>query len=259
MADAPRPASYGPYAEVYDATVEQWFWDRIFALVLRLARREGVAVRRVLDLACGTGVAAVRFAERGYEVTGIDISEPMLRRARARARAAGVEVRFLRQDMRAFRVPERVDLVACLYDSLNHLLAERDLAATFRAVRRALRPGGCFIFDANTIHGLAHRWGTATTIEHDAPDLFVLHDTRYDSERQINTLTVHGFVRRGNGFERFTDVARERGYPLATLRALLRDAGLQVRGMYNPRLGPPTARTGWIVGVARAPRHTPTR
>ncbi len=254
MARPGRPvAGYGPYAEVYDAVVESWFRDRILRLVLRLIRREGLAVRRVLDLACGTGVAVVRLARLGYEVTGVDLSEPMLRRARARALEAGVLARFLRQDMRTFRAPRPVDLVVCLYDSLNHLPGEGDLVAAFRAVRRALRPGGCFVFDANTVYGLAHRWGTATTIEHDGPDLFVVHDTVYDAAREANTLTVHGFIRRGERFERFTDVTRERGYRPARLRTLLRQAGFEVRGLYNPKLGPPTARTGWVIGIARRP------
>ncbi|HZU20183.1 MAG TPA: methyltransferase domain-containing protein [Gaiellaceae bacterium] len=47
---------------------------------------------RVLDLATGTGEVAVRAAARGAHVTGIDIAEPMLVKARERADAEGVEV-----------------------------------------------------------------------------------------------------------------------------------------------------------------------
>jgi SAM-dependent methyltransferase len=49
---------------------------------------------RVLDLATGTGEVAVRAAARGAQVTGIDIAEPMLVKARRRAEEEGAEIRF---------------------------------------------------------------------------------------------------------------------------------------------------------------------
>jgi SAM-dependent methyltransferase len=60
-------------------------------LVARLAPRAG---ERWLDLATGTGEVAVRAAQAGARVTAIDIADPMLEKARERARAAGVEVKF---------------------------------------------------------------------------------------------------------------------------------------------------------------------
>jgi SAM-dependent methyltransferase len=49
---------------------------------------------RMLDLGCGTGFWSVRLAQRGWEVTGVDIVPKAVRIARERARGAGVEVRF---------------------------------------------------------------------------------------------------------------------------------------------------------------------
>ncbi len=60
-------------------------------LVERLAISPG---ERVLDLATGTGEVAVRAAARGADVTGVDIAEPMLEKARRRAEQAGVHVTF---------------------------------------------------------------------------------------------------------------------------------------------------------------------
>jgi len=50
---------------------------------------------RALDLGCGTGFWSVRLAQSGWEVTGVDIVHKAVRKARRRARAAGVEVRFI--------------------------------------------------------------------------------------------------------------------------------------------------------------------
>ncbi|MBY8857138.1 class I SAM-dependent methyltransferase [Nocardia sp. CA2R105] len=54
-----------------------------------------------LDLGCGTGVHAVELARRGWQVTGVDIVRKAIRRATKRARAAGVDVRFLEGDITA--------------------------------------------------------------------------------------------------------------------------------------------------------------
>ena len=56
-----------------------------------------------LDLGCGSGVWGVPLAKRGWQVTGVDIVEKALERARDRAREAGVEMRVLRADVTALR------------------------------------------------------------------------------------------------------------------------------------------------------------
>jgi ubiquinone/menaquinone biosynthesis C-methylase UbiE len=58
---------------------------------------------RMLEIACGTGRFTVMLAERGADITGLDISGPMLRQGREKAAAAGVDVEFMRGD--AGRLP----------------------------------------------------------------------------------------------------------------------------------------------------------
>jgi len=102
--------------EWYQAdTVAEAYEDKRFSGGGRLIdRREKGAVldavapfedRRVLEIACGTGRFSVMLAERGADVTGLDISGPMLAQAREKARAAGVArtVEFMRGD--AGRLP----------------------------------------------------------------------------------------------------------------------------------------------------------
>jgi SAM-dependent methyltransferase len=56
---------------------------------------------RALDLGCGTGLWSVRLAQRGWEVTGVDMVPKALRVARERARTAGVDVRFVQGSITA--------------------------------------------------------------------------------------------------------------------------------------------------------------
>jgi SAM-dependent methyltransferase len=100
----------------------------------------------VLDLACGTGVLTRQLAARAESVVGLDVSEPMLREARSRTDSP--RVRYARGDFRDFDLGEPFDAAVCGGDSLNYLGSAGELGDVLRCVRRHLRPGGLFAFDA---------------------------------------------------------------------------------------------------------------
>lgn len=102
---------------------------------------------RVLELACGTGRLTVPLAARGLRITGLDLADAMLARARDRAARAGAAARFLKSDMRAFELAERFDLIFIPINSLCHLLVRPDVEACFCCVRAHLAPQGRFVID----------------------------------------------------------------------------------------------------------------
>ncbi|MGH7318520.1 MAG: class I SAM-dependent methyltransferase [Candidatus Rokuibacteriota bacterium] len=122
-------------------------------------RYAGRRVRDVVDVACGTGHHALRLAERGYRVTGVDLSAASIEFLRREAAHARVPVTAVVGDMTAFRLPRPVDAAVCMQDSQGHLLTNEALLAHLRAVRRNLRPGGIFVFDRL----IPNRWATPGT------------------------------------------------------------------------------------------------
>jgi ubiquinone/menaquinone biosynthesis C-methylase UbiE len=108
-----------------------------------LARAAG---GRVLELACGTGRIALVLAERGFDVTGVDISDGMLTLARRKAADRPSAVRdhltFVHQDMSGLDLPGRFGLIFIPFRSFQHLLTVELQRKTLTAVARHLEPNG---------------------------------------------------------------------------------------------------------------------
>jgi len=102
---------------------------------------------RILDVGCGTGRHAIEFARRGYQVTGIDLSENQLAHARGKANAAGVNPVFERRDARLSHYESEFELVMMLCEG-GFSLMETDAMnyAILENAVRALRPEGRFVF-----------------------------------------------------------------------------------------------------------------
>ncbi|MDP2480717.1 MAG: methyltransferase domain-containing protein [Candidatus Palauibacterales bacterium] len=94
-----------------------------------------------LDLGCGAGYWAVELARRGWEVTGIDSVPKALRRARARTRAAGVEVRFVQGDVTRLEDAGVGSGFRFLYDlGCFHGLTDEERVAMGRGVSAVAAP-----------------------------------------------------------------------------------------------------------------------
>jgi 2-polyprenyl-3-methyl-5-hydroxy-6-metoxy-1,4-benzoquinol methylase len=107
----------------------------------------------ILDIGCGTGRHSIELARRGYTVTGIDLSESMLAKARLKARQAGVEVEFIQADARNLQFSNEFDLVIMICEGAFSLMETDEMNyAILRSAAKALRNQGKFIF--TTLNGL---------------------------------------------------------------------------------------------------------
>jgi len=100
----------------------------------------------ILELGCGTGRITIPLASNGFKVTGLDVSEPMLRRARAKGSDEGVGVTWCRGDMREFALSERYALIFCPFGTFNHLRHD-EVGQCLSLVRDHLLPEGNFALD----------------------------------------------------------------------------------------------------------------
>lgn len=196
--------------------------------------------RKVIDLGCGTGASTRFLAMRGLNVTAIDQSPEMVAAARDQTNSEKIGLRWQVGDARTFSAAytpnDRVDLVVAL-GLVNELGGLRDVEALFHAAARALEPGRMFVFDLETIEGLAGQVGVRVAFEDE--HLLVLAQRSYDYERSIGTahLTLFQAHEPAPGGERAwlradAEVTR-RGYPVQAIAALVGRCGFDVLGLMN--------------------------
>jgi SAM-dependent methyltransferase len=132
------------YADRYDEWSAHMTADVPFYIELAQA-----ADGPLVELAIGNGRVAIPVAlATGQRVTGIDSSPAMLRQARARAAAAGVDLDLRQADMRDLALDEPAGLIYCPFRALLHLPTWADRRRTFERVAASLQPHGRFAWNA---------------------------------------------------------------------------------------------------------------
>lgn len=140
--------TYDTYAPAYEDFNRGYMYERWTGRLLGTAEAAGLKGNRLLDIACGTGLSFVTMLERGWEVTGCDISPAMLEIAEERY---GDRAELFVADMRELPDIGEFDLIWAVNDPLNYLLSIEELEATLDGMRRSLAPEGIALFDINTL------------------------------------------------------------------------------------------------------------
>lgn len=193
--------------------------------------RSGLAGRRLLDLACGTGSSFLPFLRRGFSVTGCDASESML--ALAAAKAPGAEL--VQCDIRSLPDLGSFDLVTCFDDSLNYLLDEADLTAAFAGMESALAPGGVVVFDLNSLLAYRTTFAGPSVSEWDETVFAWRGSCSPDSlpgceaEAVLDVFAPYD----GDLYSRVTTIHRQRHFPRSSVLASLDEAGLECMSVHG--------------------------
>ena len=235
---------FGPsYLALYDDTLRERTPIEIDQLEALLQLRPPL---RILDLPCGQGRHTIELARRGYELTGVDLSPYLLRVAKARAEAAGVEVRWREGDMRRPLAGETFDLILNLFTSFGYFLDAGDDRLVVQAAAAMLEPGGRFLLEVingDRVMGqfVEREWftvGQAAVME------------RRSLDRSARRMTVERTISRPAGEE--VDVHALRLYGAREIASLLRASGfdrVEIYGDWDG--GPVTAESLRVLAVGK--------
>lgn len=225
----------GMYDELMDDVDYQQWADYIDGLLLK----NGCPGRRLLDLGCGTGNITIPLAQKGYQVTAVDVSAEMLEIAAAKSEALGLDVDWQQQDLTSLLLADETgadmvfDAVIATFDVLNHLTSPKDLQMLFHTLNPLLADNGVLIFDVQTPYKLREYLGSNIYTLH-RDDVEYMWENHFDEETQICTMDITFFLRQENGlYRRETMSQEERVYELDLLRMWLKYSDLDVIGVYS--------------------------
>jgi SAM-dependent methyltransferase len=224
----PTFAAYELLAPFYDSYTREYGHEQFVSKIEAIAIAHGLRGNRLLDVGCGTGKSFLPMLERGYEVTGCDISPSMVERAREVC-AGNAEVLVV--DARDLPVLGRFDLVTALDDALNYMLSDEELAVTFAGVAANLRPGGMFVFDLTSL--VSYRSFFAVDMASEEGDSFFCWRGQADPETTSPGSIVGSVIEvfttdDGECWRRFTSRHVQRHHPPEVVERLLADAGFEL-------------------------------
>jgi ubiquinone/menaquinone biosynthesis C-methylase UbiE len=198
----------------------------------------------ILDLGCGHGRIANRLAERGARVTGLDATAVFLDRARRDAASRGVDVDYVKGDMR--RLPwtdERFDRVLSWFTSFGYF-DDQDNRRVLQEAHRVLRPAGRLLIENNNLVELLPRWQPALVTERDGH--FAIDRSCFDPT--TGRATTERVIIRDGRTRRF--VFSVQMFVAAELRNWLLDTGFTSVNLIDPNGDPLTVRSRRMISIA---------
>jgi ubiquinone/menaquinone biosynthesis C-methylase UbiE len=144
-------ALFENYAEKYDREVfTQGTTGECDFIEAEVGFDKGI---HILDIGCGTGRHTVELTKRGYRVTGVDLSESQLRRARQKAKEQDLTIDFLKEDARYLPFAEEFDAAIMLCEGGFSLMETDEMNfEILKSASRSLKKSGKIIF--TTLNGL---------------------------------------------------------------------------------------------------------
>lgn len=222
--------SYGRFAHVYDFLMSEVPYDKWINLFISKKEQYNINGLKVLDVACGTGEFSVRLAQKGYTVTGIDLSDEMLVIAKEKADQSGVSIPFYQQNMIELETGEQFDSIVIFCDSLNYLHAESDVQSTFQRVYEQLKPGGLFMFDVHSVFKMEHVFAGQTFADVQDEVSYIWNAFEGPEPYSVeHELTFFVKEEEADRYDRFDEDHYQRTYDMQKYVAWLEEAGFTVK------------------------------
>lgn len=138
------------YSKYYDLLYKQKNYLKEVSFVEKIFDKYKITeIRNLLTLGCGTASHEIVFAQKGYKITGIDISKTMLDIAKNKIKNLNLEnnISLIKGDVRKIKLTKKFEAVLALFNVMGYQISNNDVENTLMGVSGALKKGGLFIFD----------------------------------------------------------------------------------------------------------------
>lgn len=248
-------SAYDSLAQFYDQLTQDVDYEQFALFYERIFEKQGLKVKTVLDLACGTGSLSCIMAKRGYEMIAVDGSADMLSVAMAKFSALNVKEPplVLNQMMDELDLYGTVDAAICMLDGLNYL-PEPALLETLHRLWLFIEPNGVLIFDINTPYKLKNLDGQVFIDETD--EVYCVWRTEFDEEENACYYGMDIFAESEGLWDRTFEEHIEYAYDPEYIAKCLSEAGfVDIKQYGELRMEKPAADENRVFFSARKPEN----
>jgi 2-polyprenyl-3-methyl-5-hydroxy-6-metoxy-1,4-benzoquinol methylase len=191
---------------------------------------------KILDVGCGTGRHSIEMTKRGYRMTGIDLSESMLAKARQKAREQNLKIDFLQHDARNLPFDGEFDAAIMLCEGGFPLMETDEMNyEILKNVTKALKPKAKFIF--TTLNGLFPLFNSLDKFHNDIErdeNNAIYHSSTFD----LMTFRDHNITEAtDDDGNKIVIKSNERYYVPAEITWLLKTLGFTKIEIFGAKLG----------------------
>lgn len=231
--------AYEELAAVYDILMADINYQQWADYLEKLLNQYGCPGNRLLDLGCGTGNITIPLAQKGFDITAVDLSAEMLQQAKDKSAGLKLSIDWQQQDMADLQLTAAdgtepaFDAAIATFDAFNYLTEAEDLQHLMQTLNFIMVDNGLLIFDIQTPYKLREYLGNQIfTLHH--PQVEYMWENNFDEEEQICQMDITFFLKQNNGlYRRVTESHREKVYDFDLLRIWLNLNGFEVLAVYR--------------------------
>lgn len=140
---------FGNYSHYYNLLYQDKDYQAEANFIANIIKKHKANAKTILNLGCGTGKHDFILVEKGYEITGIDVSKEMLDEAKKAIKISKLKNKpdFIQGDIRTINIDKQFDVVTALFHVVNYMTSNDDLDQFFQTAKKHLKPGGLLFFD----------------------------------------------------------------------------------------------------------------
>lgn len=222
-----------PFREKYAAYYDVFNMGKNYAqecafIELCIQKYSAIPVHSILDIACGTGLHSKNLSEKGYSMTGVDLSDEMIRKAKEQKIQ---NANFSVGNMCNFDLQKKFDCAVCMFASIGYVTENKNVAAIFKTARAHVKSGGLYVFDCWNGLAVMHEPPISRT-KHVEADGLKINRTSFptmNAAEHVCAIRFEAKVEKNNSVvDEFTENHLVRFFFPMELKKYLEDAGFDV-------------------------------